>query len=568
MKKRVCAYCRVSTASEEQLSSFKNQSEYFNDYINSHEEWINAGIYADRGLSGTKLSRPEFDRLLRDCGLDENFNIVQPSKIDLILVKNTSRFARNTGISLILQRLKQNNCFVQFIDINKSTQNTSDFTFIEILSVMDANESRDKSNKVRFGHLALEKRNEIIAPHDILGFDYIKKPEKKLVPNKDSWIIQKIYDLYEAGNGYNKICRILTDEKIFTKKGTPFGKTQIHRILANEKYCGYNNPLKYDTGTIYSKLTYPKVKEVYKVEKTDKITPIITKEQFDKCQEIMKKKTKTYKDNVKRGVKYGVSKYGGRITCGICGRHYVSNVDRGRQFYNCTGKHSFGRSFCNSINITDDFIEKLLIEECNRILNLQTSYIDRYFLLCLDYISSDINNKLSTDLSFKIKEYEDENEILKNKIVKVLNFVTETDIDISVYKNEVKKYQEKINENLESIQKINNKEELKNKLKWISNCKVWLKEISLKRPWIEDIMFYAEKIIFTPEHSLIITYNNLCLYNQLDNDLFDSYPCCDLFRKINSLEDTVEFIKKHPDLTLSDIADINFVGISEYSENT
>ena len=148
------------------------------------------------------------------------------------------------------------------------------------------------------------------------------------------------------------------------------------------------------------------------------------------------------------GIKIGTTKYGGKITCGICGRKYNSNRDNGKNFYNCAGKHALGRSFCNSINLRDEMIDNLIIEECNRILDLQTSYIDRYFLLCLEYIRRDINDTLNNDLSNQIIELEEENDELKKKIKKILEFAVETDIDISIYKDEVKKYQDKINQML------------------------------------------------------------------------------------------------------------------------
>ena len=373
---KVCAYCRVSTDSKDQANSYENQKSYFEREISKNPEYELIQIYADKGISGTKLQRPEFNRMLEDAGLDikeiTNDNndkrkqylryVTIPSttrkpRFNLILTKNTSRFARNTNVGEILDNLKSNNVYVQFLDLNKSTKNEADITIIKLFQVFDENDSRDKSVKVRFGQNEGTKRGIIHTSSKLYGYHYIQTENRLEIIPEEAKIVQIIFNLYEKGFGARRIINVLKDNQIKTRQGKDFCKSTIRHILDNEKYAGKNNSLKYDTGIVFNKNSYSKVKNSYMVVDSDKIPSIISWEQFTKCQSILKNKVNY---NNQKGIYRGKSKYSGLIHCGFCGTVYYANKDCNHKFYNCANKKAHGYSVCQSPNIDEQFIDEII----------------------------------------------------------------------------------------------------------------------------------------------------------------------------------------------------------------
>lgn len=564
-KLRVASYCRVSTSTKDQENSFDNQKKFFDNEIKKHESWEYAGIYADRGVTGTKISRPEFDKLLRDCGLDENLKIEKPSKIDLILVKNTSRFGRNVGgVDTIIKALAANRCYIYFLDINKCTKNEEDIIYIQIFATFDENDSRDKSKKVRFGFAVAAEENRLRCSNRIFGFDYIKE-ERKLVKNKDSAVVKKIFDLYEAGNGVRKICNILEEEHYLSPTGnTHWGTTTIKNILDNEKYCGLNNPLKWTSGTVFVDKHSPKKNDFYKTKPSDNIEPIISMETFFHCRELRNGKVSIY-NSEKKGVKLGVSKYGGHLTCGICGSHYISNKDGDRQFYNCSLKKKKGTKACNAVNITEEEIEELLKLEAAVWADIQTNYLDDYVKLCIEYIKKDTMEKYKADNSLKKKELENEIDVLQKKIDNIIDFIADIEGDTSTYKKKVNKMQQEISEKIQHLNDISNKDRYKKRIEFLENVQGSFFGIAeLRNIWIDDILEMASKITVKIDEygckSLEFEYENLYLYRNFETHtgMFAEYPCCNVFTHAHSIQSVVDFFKKYPKIeTLEDIERIN-----------
>ena len=129
---KVCAYCRVSTKDKEQLSSFENQMRYFQREFGTDNGYELVRVYADCGRSGTSLRRPDFDLMIADAGIDKTkvdgdlFQITGKPKFSRILVKNTSRFARNVSSDMLLKTLAKNGVYVDFVDTNLSTERPAD----------------------------------------------------------------------------------------------------------------------------------------------------------------------------------------------------------------------------------------------------------------------------------------------------------------------------------------------------------------------------------------------------------------------------------------------------------
>ena len=227
-KKRVAAYCRVSTLLEEQEDSFETQVSYYRAFIEANEEWEFAGIYSDE-KSGTKAeNRPGFQKLIRDA-LD--------GKVDYFLVKSISRFSRNiVDCQRYVKLLHGNGVDVKFEKENLDTGNPSCSMMLSFLSAIAQDESRSISENVRWAYRERFKRGEYnLGNNRILGYDSV---DGRLVPNQDADGVRAIYELYLEGQPIEEIRRILADIGVVTKKGTPLSHHNILYILQNEAYRG------------------------------------------------------------------------------------------------------------------------------------------------------------------------------------------------------------------------------------------------------------------------------------------------------------------------------------------
>jgi len=377
---RCVAYCRVSTNSKDQENSLENQISYFNREIEKNSDYRLINIYADRGISGAKLKRPQFNQMLYDAGLDiiEVLNndkdnrltakkyITVPSTsrkpmFDLILVKNTSRFARNILVEDILRDLKRNKVFVYFLDLNKTTENNDDIAYIQIFQTFDEQESREKSKKVKFGIKEGAKKGVIHTNSKLYGYKYIQKENRLEIIHDEAEVIRIIFQMYSDDKGIRKISKFLAESNYKTRKNKNFTNSTIQRILTNHKYAGLNVRLKYDTGTVLDKYSYSKIRneKEWIVNNSDKIPPIISKDKFNYCQKLLKEKAD---NNKRRGINKS-SYLAGLLYCGKCGGNYYSNMDRGKRFFVCKIKKLQGADTCDNRNISEETLLSLLKSE-------------------------------------------------------------------------------------------------------------------------------------------------------------------------------------------------------------
>ena len=227
MKKKVACYCRVSTNKRDQENSFENQKNYFKREIAKSNEYELYKIYADKGITGTSFTnRREFNKMLYDAGLDikpiynSNKILVKNSyvassrepKFNLIMVKNTSRFARNIVSWDIIRELKKKQVYIYFLDINKTTANDADELLLQMLLTLDENESRDKSRKVQFGHLESAKQGVIFTNNNIYGYRYIKETNSLQIIPQEAEVIKKIFNYYANGLGIRRIINKLSNK--------------------------------------------------------------------------------------------------------------------------------------------------------------------------------------------------------------------------------------------------------------------------------------------------------------------------------------------------------------------
>ena len=365
-KRRAVAYCRVSTDKEEQKTSINSQRIELRRMC-ERNNWTmppitvsgvaDSGVYYDVGTSGTKLSRPAFDRLLLDAGLrpvvdaytdkkTTTYKVEKKSKFDLIVVKDASRFSRNVSINSILQTLKENSVFVYFCDLNMSTEVNEHWSIIQQFFIFAEGESRRKSQAVSWGYEAGIKQGKIYFGGKMFGYDYDKKNNRLVINPDEAKVIRRVFDMYtEERLGQWRICNALADEGIYTKrfddKGKPikYGRSTIKRWLQNEKYCGITTSGRYHKVDLFSGKKIERDyndslrKEARKAQKEleergiVKIEPIISVEQFRKAQRITAENSELY--SVKKEW-HGTTDYSKKVVCGCCGAYYRAS---GRKAY-------------------------------------------------------------------------------------------------------------------------------------------------------------------------------------------------------------------------------------------
>lgn len=480
---RVAGYGRVSTDSKDQKNSLEHQvSCYERDYKNNPKYiYDERFLYFDRGISGTKLSRPQFDQMLYDAGLDiiEVRNkdndprkkyldyITMPSstrkpKFDLIIVRNTSRFARNVNAVRILEQLKGLKVYVYFCDIDKTTRKDTDMEEIESHILNAERESRIKSRIVSFGIKESALEGVIRASKNLYGYKYIGNEnylEIRLeIIEEEAKIIRQIYKWYLEGYGIRAIKRLLTKNGMFTRQGKEFAVNTIRGILTNEKYKGWSVRNKYDTGVVFNKNSYAKVrdkKEWIIHKNTDKIPAIVSEEEFDKAQELLYSKVS---HQLNKGRYFGTSEFASKIVCGKCGKVYHANRDGDRKFYNCSNKRRNGLDKCDNKNVSLKQINKRISPENYRsdIYKANLCYLQE--LQILEYR---LTQNISLKDEEKVNQLKEELQQLEERKDRVLNMYEMGHINLEEFELKIKPISEQIREkNVEIIQLSRNNEEI------------------------------------------------------------------------------------------------------------
>lgn len=230
--KRVAAYCRVSTKQEEQLNSYETQVRYYTDRINREPGWKLAGIYADKGITGTSMKkRDEFNKLIRQC---------KRGKVDMIIVKSISRFARNTLDCLKITRmLRELKVDVYFEEQNLHSIDPSSEFYISIYGSVAQSESENISHNVAWGKARSAKDgNVFFAYKSFLGYRRGADGKPEIDPEQAD-TVRRIYDRFLAGNSLQQIANGLTADGIPTPMGrTVWQASVVQSILSNEKYKG------------------------------------------------------------------------------------------------------------------------------------------------------------------------------------------------------------------------------------------------------------------------------------------------------------------------------------------
>lgn len=282
-KKRVAAYCRVSTEKEEQVQSFESQCVFFQCYIEGKEDWEFYKVFADEGLSGTSTKkREQFNRMIAEA---------RQGKFDLIITKEISRFARNTLDSIYYTReLRKEGVGVLFLNDGINTLEGDAELRLSIMASIAQEESRKTSERVKWGQ---KRRMEegVVFGRSMLGYDV--KKGKMYVNEEGAKVVRKIfYKFVEERKSTHAIARELLEEGIYPMRSKKWRNTVILRILQNEKYCGDLVQKKTFTPDYLShEKKYNRGEEEFIIIKNHH-EPIISRELFEQAERILEEKQK------------------------------------------------------------------------------------------------------------------------------------------------------------------------------------------------------------------------------------------------------------------------------------
>ena len=355
---RVAAYCRVSTDDEEQLTSYEAQKNYYTDKIMTNKEWTMAGIFADEGITGTSArKRPEFLRMIRQC---------KQGKIDIVLTKSISRFARNTVDCLnYVRALKELGIAVIFEKENMNTLEIDSEILITMLGAFAQSESESISANVRWGIRQAMKEGKATIQYKYL-YGYRKGDDSKpeIIPDQAE-VVRKIYDMFLSGTPVRGIQEYLNTSAVPNINGeSKWARSAIDSILTNEKYCGdvllqktyiddcINKKVKKNTGQL----------PMYLVQNHHE--GIISRETFDAAQAELARRS-AGKSPSKKNAPTGRSRYSSkyalsdRLYCGECGTRYQRCTWRNRDgskriVWRCVSRVDYGSKYCHDSPTLDE----------------------------------------------------------------------------------------------------------------------------------------------------------------------------------------------------------------------
>ncbi|WP_407312004.1 recombinase family protein [Desulfosporosinus sp. SB140] len=371
---RVCAYVRVSTDNEEQLSSYQAQVEHYTSYIKNNPAWEFCGIFADEGISGTNTKkRVEFNRMIEYC---------MTGKIDMVITKSISRFARNTLDTLkYVRQLKEKGVAIFFEKENVNTLDSKGEFLITLLGSLAQEESSNLSQITRMGISYRFQEGKVLVNHNkFLGYTKDEQGQLVIVP-EEAEIVRRIYREFLDGKSPYKIASNLQRDGILTGAGgSHWYDSTVIKILRNEKYMG--DALLQKTFTV-DFLTKKRVKNTghaaqYYVENSHEA--IISKEEFAAVQMELERRA-----NMRGYSKTGKSKFtsdyafSGTLFCGNCGSKFRRmKWGRGKNeqiVWVCINHQMNGNEACEMKAVKEKALEKAFVRAMNRIIASKETYI-------------------------------------------------------------------------------------------------------------------------------------------------------------------------------------------------
>ena len=373
---RVAPYCRVSTDKEEQLSSYEAQIEYYTARIAENPDWTMVRMYADEGISGTSMKkRKEFLKMVEDC---------EKGKIDLVITKSTTRFARNTleGIQIVRQ-LRRLGVGVFFEKENANTLYMDNEMLLTFFFSQAQAESESLSKNVSWGHRRNYENGKVYYQYDsFLG--YKKGPDgQPVIDEEQAPIVRRIFARYLMGDSVRKICRDLEADGIRTVRGSEkWSDSTVQNMLRNEKYIGDALLQKTFVQDIFTRKSMKNEGQLPKYYVHNCHPAIIDRVTFQKVQEEIARRAGKKKTSAKAKTELG--KYSGKyalselLVCGECGSPYrrQTYMPKGEKYYvwRCLNRMENGKRICkHSPTFMEVDIHVAIVAAMNGQLDQQTA---------------------------------------------------------------------------------------------------------------------------------------------------------------------------------------------------
>lgn len=436
---RVAAYCRVSTDGDEQLGSFESQKLYYEQKIADNPEWVNAGIFADEAITGTKTDkRNGFQEMIARC---------QNGEIDMILTKSISRFARNTVDTLnYVRMLKDKNIAIFFEKENINTLDMNGELLLTIMSSLAQQEVESLSQNVNIGLQMKMKRGEMVGFNGCFGYDYNPETKTLSINEDEAQTVRMIYDMYLQGYGTTTIAKRLIELGIKNKKGEVSWHTHgVMGIIKNEKYKGDILLGKTFTTDPISKRRLANFGEENQYYIRDHHEPIVSREVWDEAERIRKKRAKnkvveTTGNRERYTRQYAFSSM---CECAYCGHKLTRRTRHSSSIYEkpvwqCMNATKNGIANCPNCKAIDEAI-------------LEGAFLDAFKLLAgnfddvLDVVLSYVEDSANNDDNIRRKQQIDKDiSALESKKSRMTDMLIDGTITKEVYDEKLVEFTRKL----------------------------------------------------------------------------------------------------------------------------
>lgn len=425
-KLRVAAYVRVSTETEEQEKSYQSMIAHYKKTIETNKDWIFAGIYADEAVTGTKTDkREEFQRLIRDC-ID--------GKIDFVLAKSISRFARNTLDTIKYVRLLKERGIGVYFDVEKiDTLKDGEF-LLTVLSAVAQQEVVNISSYVKKGLKMKMKRGELVGFNRCLGYDYDVETKMIFINEEEAAIVRRIFQRYVEGAGGMIIARELNEEEIKTCKGNQWTPSGVLGIIKNEKYKGDLLQGKTYTVDPISKRRLPNFGEEDRFYMEAHHEAIISEEMFDKAQAILHRRSSGRIATIpgKREKFSRQYAFSCMLECGFCGsnlsrRSWHSGTSHQKTMWQCVTATKKGKRYCpDSKGISEALLEEAFLASYKMLFSANGEVVEEFLKRAEKTLKSE-------SVSDKLRKLKQKRERLKDKRKKILDNLLNQTIQTDIY---------------------------------------------------------------------------------------------------------------------------------------
>ena len=436
---RVAAYCRVSTDDDEQLGSFESQKLYYEQKIASNKDWVNAGIFADEAVTGTKTDkRSGFQDMIAHCNNGE---------IDMILTKSISRFARNTVDTLnYVRMLRDRNIAIFFEKENINTLDMNGELLLTIMSSLAQQEVESLSQNVKMGLQMKMKRGELIGFNGCYGYDYHTEDKSITVNEEEAEIVRMIYDMYLEGYGTTTIAKRLMELGIKNKKGEVSWHTHgVMGMIKNEKYKVDILLGKTFTTDPISKRRLANMGEENQYYLRDHHEPIVSREIWDKAEEIRMKRSrnKVVETTGNRERYTRQYSFSSMCECAYCGHKLTRRTRHSRSDYEkpvwqCMNATKNGIDNCPNCKAVDEAI-------------LEGAFLDAFELLAgnfddvLDVVLSYVAESADSDENIRKKQQIDKDiSSLESKKSRMTDMLIDGTISKEVYEEKMVDFTRKL----------------------------------------------------------------------------------------------------------------------------